>query len=111
AASIGGADRPGGTVSPANRGTRGLKMCLGVLDVELPEATIAAACGTTPIGTSPEQAVDGLKTLGFAGEIYDPVDIDRGPRRSAGCAAPGPPTSASDRVGGTKPPNAETCGR
>jgi hypothetical protein len=53
-----------------------LKMCLGVLDVELPEATIAAVCGTTPAGASLEQAADGLKALGFAGEIYDPVDVD-----------------------------------
>lgn len=53
-----------------------LKMCLDFLDVELPEAAIAAACGTTYAGASLEQAADGLKALDFAGEIHDPVDLD-----------------------------------
>jgi ABC-type bacteriocin/lantibiotic exporter with double-glycine peptidase domain len=50
-------------------------MCAAYLDADVAEQTFAAACGTHPAGTSLERAVEGLRQLGFGGEIQDDVDI------------------------------------
>ena len=52
-----------------------IRMCLAYLGHDLGESTIVRACGSTRLGTSWQQAIDGLERLGFECEFKPGSDV------------------------------------
>src|SRR6516164_6536789 len=51
--------------SEQNCGAASLRMLFGALGLSFDEATIAASCGTTPVGCTVQDLVQGTKALGL----------------------------------------------